>query len=69
MIIQVDMAYRKFWKKYAQYKGSTSTYALFLAKLESDHVYKRNVDTYITSIQTETQRQKALEGTLNYGKN
>lgn len=69
MIIQVNMAYRNYWKRFAQYKGSTSTYELFLAKLESDHVYKRSVDTYIASIQTETQRQKALEGRINYGSN
>ena len=69
MIIQADLQYRMYWKRFAQYKGSTRTYSLFTARLASDHVYKRKVDDYITSIQTDSQRQRTLEGTVNYANN
>jgi hypothetical protein len=67
MVIQFDPAYRKYWTKIAKYRGSTCTYTLFTARLESDHVYKRNVDTYISMCLTEVQRQQQLEGQLHYG--
>ena len=66
MIIQANMAYRKYWTKYAKYKGSTSTYTLFTARLDSDHVYKRLVDDFINLLQTDEQRQRELERCLNY---
>ena len=67
MVIQFNPAYRKYWSKIAKYRGSTCTYNLFTAKLESDHVYKRNVDTYISMCLSEQQRQQQLEGQLYYG--
>lgn len=67
MVIQFDPAYRKYWSKIAKYKGSTCTYTLFTARLLSDHVYRRNVDTYISMCLTEQQRQHMLEGQLYYG--
>lgn len=67
MVIQFNPAYRKYWSKIAKYRGSTSTYELFTAKLQSDHVYKRNVDNYISMYLSEQQRQQQLEGQLFYG--
>lgn len=67
MVIQFDPMYRRYWAKRAKYKGSTCTYNLFIARLESDHLYKRNVDTYISMCLSETQRQHKLEGQLILG--
>lgn len=67
MIIQFNPEYRKYWKKWAKFKPSTSTFNLFLMKLESDHVYKRNVDAYIEMSRTLSQRQLMLERMSNYG--
>lgn len=67
MIIDFNPEYRKYWKRWAQYKGSTSTYTLFTQRLSSDHRYKLMVDTYISSNLTPTQRQYKLEGMLYYG--
>ena len=66
MIIQLDSSYRSYWKRWAQYKGRTSTYTLFTARMESDHVYKRRVDDYINSIKSEQQRQHELERRSTY---
>ena len=66
MLIQVNFNYRKYWKKWARFKPSTSTYSLFLMRLESDHVYKRHVDTYIHSTMTPVQQQWQLCQCLNF---
>jgi hypothetical protein len=66
MLIECNMAYRKYWKRWAKYKGSTSTYTLFTARLDSDHVYKRRVDDYINSLKSNEQLQRELERCNKY---
>lgn len=64
--IVVNFCYLKYWNKIYKYRSSTPTYKLFLRRIESDKIFKRNVNLYIELNMSDNQRQILLENTANF---